>query len=113
MSDNKYILTQDERDTLDAAMDIILARTPEDASWSFGANHWHQEPGMSPSAYFSSGRVQHPIFDAGNKLSQHVQAGLYFQKYEDEENSAKNQRIAELRAELAKLTGESEEEDKA
>lgn len=99
-------LTEAERETLNAAMDIILANTPPNASWSFGANHWHGSRDCGVATYFSVEREQHS-FLAGPTFADMIADGLARQEFEDDNrDTLRAIRIERLKGELAKLTGE-------
>lgn len=94
-------LTADERETLNAALAIVLARTPRTASWQINPHNYNGKPG-SFVTYFDTMRVQHSL--AGETFADRVQAGIDAQQavYDDAEGW-KARRIAELQAEIAKL----------
>ena len=100
-------LTIQERETLNAAMDIILANTPPNASWSFSANHWHGSRDCGPTCYFSAEREQHS-FLAGPTFADMIADGLAKQEFEDgNRDTLRALRIERLKGELAELTGEA------
>ncbi|MES3054933.1 hypothetical protein O6V14_04755 [Sphingomonas faeni] len=94
-------LTDAERETLNAALAIVLARTPRTASWQINPHNYNGKPG-SFVTYFDTMRVQHSL--AGETFADRVQAGLDAQQavYDDAEGW-KARRLAELQAEIAKL----------
>jgi len=101
-------LTAKERQTLNNAMDIILARTPPKASWSFGANYWHGSRSIGVCTYFSAQGEQHTFLD-GETFADIIGDGLAIQVHEDanaDEMAAKRKaaRIEQLRRELDELT---------
>ena len=99
-------LTTAERETLNAAMDIILAHTPPNASWSFGANYWNGSCDIGYSTYFTSERVQHS-FLKGETFADHVASAIAIQADEDANaDQVKANQIARLREQLEALTGE-------
>lgn len=93
-------LTEEERQTLDAAHAIIVRHTPHGASWSIGFCHTGVDAGP---AYFDSLRTQHMLW--GEKtLSSVVERGIEMEStVETRREDAKNVRIAALKAELEKL----------
>jgi hypothetical protein len=93
-------LTEQERDTLEAAAAIIAAHTPKGASWSFAV---HPEGLFSSSCYFDSAQGQHMLWGE-SKLSRVVDLGISLEAKVDKDAAAiKARQIAKLKAELAQL----------
>ena len=96
-------LTAQERETINAAMSIIVAHTPENASWQFGAN----SKGPSSSAYFSAERKQYSIWEYVDFASA-IQQGINFQAAEDETaDERKARRVEHLKRQLAELESQA------
>lgn len=93
-------LTKSEIKTLDAAEKIIAAHTPKGASWSFG---FHENGLYSSGCYFDSVGTQHMLWTSST-LADAVEAGIALEaKVPDSEEKRKAEKIARLKAELAKL----------
>lgn len=103
------VLTEAERDTLDAAMAILLARTPIKATWQFNAQNYHGNPGADVT-YFTVGGEQLSGFRGSlgrGTFGERIDAGLAAQVAEDaDQASAKQRRIDALRSQLDALTAE-------
>lgn len=98
-------LTAAERKTLDRAMNIILAHTPANASWSISANHWHGSTGFDV-VYFDSQRNQHNWVE-GTGFGDKIATALSHELSEEAKEAARLERVKYLRAELAALTDEA------
>lgn len=93
-------LTEEERQTLDAAHAIIVSHTPHGASWLIGFSHTGVNAGP---AYFDSLRTQHMLWDE-EMLSGVVARGVEIEGTVSERSElVKKARIAALKAELEKL----------
>lgn len=93
-------LTEEERQTLDAALAIIVSRTPQGASWLISFYHTGVSAGP---AYFDSLKTQHMLWDE-KTLSGIVDRGIEIESGVDARGEcARNARIAALKAELEKL----------
>jgi hypothetical protein len=100
-------LTEAERQTLNAAMDIILSHTALNSSWSFGANGWHGSVNMGCCTYFTSSHTQHS-FLPGETFADKIEAGLELEAQEQADADGRRaRRVEALRAELSRLTGEA------
>ena len=96
-------LTKSERETLDKAVAIIVAHTPNDtASWSLSVFR----DGLSGSCcYFDSNRGQHMLWSI-KALSEAVQAGIDIEKnVESDVEKVKAAKIERLKQEIAQLEG--------
>lgn len=98
-------LTAAERKTLDRAMNIILAHTPANASWSISANHWHGSTGFDV-VYFDSQENQHNWVE-GTGFGDKIATALSHELSEESKEAARLERVKYLRAELAALTDEA------
>ncbi len=95
-------LTKRERDTLNAAMEIILRHTPLSASWQLGPHNYHGTPGCF-ATYFDSRGGQHDRL-SGATFADKIQDALDFEKCaQDVDKSACAARIEALRKQLADL----------
>lgn len=96
-------LTIEECATINAAVDILLAHTAPNASWSIKGNHWHGSCDFGGFTYFTSNRTQH-TFCEGKAPSDQVQWALA-QEASEYVNSDKVRadKIERLKAELAEL----------
>lgn len=103
MTVHENTLTDKERAVINKAMDIILAHTPPEASWSISANHWHGSTGHD-LVYFDSQRNQHN-WVAGEGFGDKIATALSFELSEDAKARTKAERIKTLRMELTRLTG--------
>lgn len=100
-------LTNAERKTLNAAMDIILAHTPQAASWLFLPQNYHGTPGCDVT-YFDTGHRQHSgLWGPDCTFADKIEMGIRRQAELPTPEAVKQQRIEQLRDELAKLTGEA------
>ena len=102
------ILTAAERETLNKALEIIFAHTPEGASFLIDARHpkgFKQDFGV---CYFTSKvRTQHS-FIPGETFADRIQFAIDRETDERADPEKANaQRIANLRKQLAELTGEA------
>ena len=93
-------LTKSEIKTLDAAEKIIAAHTPKDATWSFS---FHEAGMYSTACYFDSAGTQHMLWTI-DTLAAAIEAGIALEaKVPASEEKRKANRVARLKAELAKL----------
>jgi hypothetical protein len=100
-------LTKSERDTLNAAFDIIAANTPNGATWMPSFRRCGEGYLNYDVTYFTRVGEQHGWLH-GETFADKVQAGIDMQAAEDAEGPLIQQRrIDRLRKELAELTGES------
>lgn len=96
-------LTAEERATINAAAEILLAHTAPEASWSLSGNHWHGSTGISSFTYFTGQRTQHTWCE-GETVADKVDWALAQEAAEHiDEEAARQRRVAALKAELAKL----------
>lgn len=96
-------LTDEERETLNAAMAIILANTPHGASWQINPQNYHGSPGHDVTYFTSIARNQHSWI-RGETFADRIQGAL--DREEDERvdpAKARADRAAVLRRELAAL----------
>lgn len=105
---SKPTLTTAERETLNKAMDIILAHTPEGASFLIDARHpkgFRQDFGV---CYFTSKVHTQHSFITGETFADRIQFAIDRETDErGDPERANAQRIAQLRKQLAELTGEA------
>jgi hypothetical protein len=101
-------LTDAERATLNDAMAIILANTPEGSSWLFDARYptgIRKDTGVT---YFTASLHEQHSMLPGETFADKIQAGIDAETAErGDPDSAKAKRIAYLRDQLAGLTGEA------
>jgi hypothetical protein len=102
-------LTQAERETLNAAMEIIKRHTPIGSSWLIDSARYRHSPELHFSAvtYFDSnegsGRAQHSRV-RGETFADKVQTVIEIEATAAERAEANRaERVEALRAELAKL----------
>lgn len=102
------ILTEAERDTLNAAMAIIVARIPLRASFSIGASNYHGTP-SSDVTYFDTNNEQHIYTGAGKGIrgetfADQIECAFTIQQQADADRDGyRDRRREHLRKELAKL----------
>ena len=97
-------LTTAERQTINKAMNIILAHTVYGASWQIGANHYRDAGPPSHSiCYFTSAGTQHS-FCRGDTFADRIDYALSRENEEAlSEEEARARRIQKLRDEIARL----------
>lgn len=100
-------LTKTERATLNRAMRIILAVTPEGASWLIDPRWVKGCPKSVGVTYFTSALHTQHSFIEGETFADQIQFGLDREgdEYVDPAE-AKAKRIARLREQISELTGE-------
>ena len=101
------ILTSEERETLNAAIAIILSRTPLKASWQLSAQNYYGTPSADVT-YFDTNNEQHSAHTgkriSGETFADRVERAFAIQAEADADKEGYRARRAEhLRAELAKL----------
>ena len=104
-------LTQQERETLNAAIAIILKHTPQKASWQLSAQNYFGTPGIDVT-YFDTNEEQHSSHAGqritGDTFADRVESGIAIQAEADANKKGYRARRAEqLRTELAKLESEA------
>lgn len=105
------VLTEEERNTLNAAMAIIERHTPQRASWQISADRYSTLPFSFDVTYFDSQegvlRGQHSFIE-GATFADQVQRAIQIEA--NAAASAETNRlasIAQLRKQLAALEGEA------
>ena len=97
------ILTKAERDTLNAAADIIRKHTAYGASWQIGFQHWLSSGPSFDIAYFDTNKEQHG-WVKGSTFADKVQTVCDIEATVGERRvEYKTARIEALRKELAEL----------
>lgn len=100
-------LTDKERETLNDAMAIILANTPDGANWMLSAQNYHGTPGDGVT-YFDSHHRQHSSLWARDcTFADKIEMGIAIEATIPPPEAIRADRIERLRKELAKLTGEA------
>jgi len=101
------ILTDNERATLNAALEIIKANTPAKATWMPGFRRSEDGHFNFDLTYFTSRNDQNSWL-RGKTFADKVEEALQIQRREDsDESGARARQIESLKAELARLTGEA------
>jgi len=96
-------LTAEERATINAAAEILLAHTAPDASWSLSGNHWHGSASITSFTYFTSQKTQH-TWCKGETVADKVDWALVQEADEClDQEAVRQRRVDALKAELAKL----------
>lgn len=98
-------LTKRERDTLNAAMEIILRHTPRNAKWRILAYNDHGVWSGCFVSYFDSYLEKHELL-SGFTFADRVQMALGLEKLAQDEAAAnRDAHIETLRKRLASLEG--------
>lgn len=96
-------LTAEERATINAAAEILLAHTAPDASWSLSGNHWRGSADITSFTYFTGQRTQHTWCE-GETVADKVDWALAQEADEClDQEAVRQRRVDALKAELAKL----------
>lgn len=96
-------LTAEERATINAAAEILLAHTAREASWSMSGNRWHDPARVDTFTYFTSQRTQHTWCE-GETVADKVDWALAQEAAEQIDKEAiRQRRVDALKAELARL----------
>lgn len=100
------VLTEAEREAIDAAIAILVSKTPLKATWQFGVQNYHGNPGFDVT-YFTVGGEQLSGFRGRlgrGSFGERVDAALVAQRNEDaDRGAAKQRRIETLRKQLDEL----------
>lgn len=101
-------LTKAERDTLNAAMEIIFANTPKGSHWMLSAMNYNGKP-AGDVCYFDSNKTQHSnLWSPDCTFADKIQKAVDIEAYaEANAQKAHAFRIESLRKQLATLTGEA------
>lgn len=98
-------LTKNERETLNAAMEILSLHTVTGASFALYPANYSGKYGVD-ATYFTSNKTQHS-FLRGATFADKVDAALAFERAEARDaEGAKARRVARLKDELEKLTAD-------
>lgn len=101
-------LNEAERETLNAAMAILTAHTPQPASWLLSVSNYHGTPSCS-ATYFDTAKTQHTgLWAPDCTFADKVQMALDIEaEVETDAEARRAARVERLRSELAALTGEA------
>mgnify|MGYP001029471873 CR=1 FL=1 len=102
-----YQLTQEERDTLNAAMEIIERVTAQKTSWQICVARYSECLFTFDVTYFDSAGGQHS-WVRGQTLADKVQTAVALEgKVETDAEKLRLAQIERLKSQLAALTGEA------